>query len=486
MQHERAPTHDEGRDHRAVTAGTGRAGRTTTGSTARLWACLLLVLAALPALAQRAAGDVLLMTIEGTMGPVTAEYFRAGLREAEAVGASLVVVRLDTPGGLDTAMRDMVKDILASPLPVAVLVAPSGARAASAGTYLLYASHLAAMAPATNLGSATPVRIGGLPSLPDRADPPADGDNGSTDAEPPTGDAMERKIVNDAAAFIRGLARLRGRNAEWAEQAVRGGENLTAQEALEAGVIDLIAEDVSGLLDAADGRVVEVLGEPVVLRTAATQIVDFQPDLPTRILAVITNPTIAYVLMLIGIYGLIYELANPGAIIPGVIGTIALLTALFAFQALPVNYAGLALLAVGIGFMALEAFVPSFGALGIGGAVAFVIGSLILYQDDTGQFGVAIPVILTFTVLSAGMFIGVLAYTLKTRIRPVVSGAEELLHAVGVVEEDMQREGRVRVHSESWQARSTTPLRRGQRVRITAIDGLRLTVQPDNGVQQDD
>ena len=464
-------------------------------SAARLLASLLLLLASLPVAAQRAGGDVLLMSIEGTMGPVTAEYFRAGLREAETLGAALVVARLDTPGGLDTAMRDMVKDILAAPIPVAVLVAPSGARAASAGTYLLYASHLAAMAPATNLGSATPVRIGGLPSLPDRADPPADGDAGrdgapnddaGRDAQAADGDAMQRKIVNDAAAFIRGLATLRGRNAEWAERAVRSGDNLTAEEALERGVIDLLVDDVAGLLAAADGRVVEVLGEPVVLRTAAARIVDFEPDLATRILAVITNPTIAYVLMLVGIYGLIYELANPGAIIPGVIGAIALLTALFAFQVLPVNYAGLALLAVGIGFMALEAFVPSFGALGIGGAIAFVIGSLILYQDDAGQFGVAIPVIATFTALSAGMFIGVLAYTLKTRRRPVVSGAEELLHAVGVIEEDMQHEGRVRVHSESWLAHSATPLRRGQQVRITAIDGLRLTVKPENGGQEHD
>jgi membrane-bound serine protease (ClpP class) len=292
---------------------------------------------------------------------------------------------------------------------------------------------------------------------------------------------MQRKIVNDAAAFIRGLAKLRGRNAEWAEEAVRSGVNLTADEALERGVIDLVANDVEALIEAVDGQVVQLLGEPRILRTAGAEVETFEPDLATRILAAITDPTIAYVLMLVGIYGLIYELANPGAILPGVIGAIALLTALFAFQALPVNYAGMALIAVGIGFMAIEAFVPSFGALGIGGAVAFVIGSLILYQDDAGQFGVAIPVIATFTALSAGLFIGVLAYTLKTRLRPVVSGAEELLHAIGVIEDDMQHEGRVRVHSESWQALSATPLRRGQRVRITAIDGLRLTVEPENG-----
>lgn len=458
----------------------------------RLAAFVLLLFLACPGLADSGPADVIVMSVEGTIGPVTAEYFRAGLREAETAGASLVVVRLDTPGGLDTAMRDMVKDTLASTVPIAILVAPSGARAASAGTYLLYAAHVAAMAPATNLGSATPVRIGGLPGMPD--DDAAGGDGGDdadtepqgdANTDPPAGDAMQRKIVNDAAAFIRGLAKLRGRNVEWAEQAVRTGDNLTSDEALELGVIDLVVDDVSQLLEAADGRVVQVIGEPVVLRTAAARVTTFEPDIATRILAVITDPTIAYVLMLVGIYGLIYELANPGAIVPGVIGAIALLTALFAFQALPVNYAGLALLAVGIGFMVLEAFMPSFGALGIGGAIAFVIGSLILYQDDAGQFGVAIPVIATFTVLSAGLFIGVLAYTVKTRVRPVVSGAEELLHAVGVIEDDMQHDGRVRVHSESWQARSATPLRRGQRVRITAIDGLQLTVEPENGGQDD-
>jgi membrane-bound serine protease (ClpP class) len=434
----------------------------------------------------RAEARVLVAEIDGAIGPVSAQYFRSALREAGERDASLLVVRMDTPGGLDAAMRDIVKEILAAPLPIACLVAPGGARAASAGTYILYACHVAAMAPATNLGSATPVQIGGFPGIPDQDDSAADepaGEGAEEQAggktEPaPAGDAMERKLVNDAAAFIRGLAKLRGRDAEWAEQAVRSAENLTADEALARGVIDLVAVDVPQLLEKIDGRSVEVLGETVVLDTADAQVESFEPDWRTRFLAAITNPNIAYVLMLIGIYGLIYELANPGAIIPGVIGAVALLTALFALQALPVNYAGLALLVLGIGFMVLEAFVPSFGALGIGGAIAFVIGSVILFRDEAGQVGVAVPLIATFAILSLGLFIGIVGYAIKTRLRPVVSGREEMLAAVGVAEEDFDGRGHVRVHSETWNARAEQPVRKGQRVKVTGLDGLVLTVRP--------
>jgi membrane-bound serine protease (ClpP class) len=364
------------------------------------------------------------------------------------------------------------------------------------------------MAPATTLGSATPVQLGGFPGLPDHEDsPPASSKNPSKDTakEPdkgpgestkannnddsPTeetksneasksGSAMERKIINDAAAFIRGLAELRGRNSEWAERAVREAEDLTSGEALKLGVIDLIAVDTADLLRQIDGREVRLLGETVSLHTDPSSVITYEPDWRTEILSAITDPNIAYVLMLVGIYGLIYELANPGAMIPGVIGAIALITALFAFQALPVNYAGLALLTLGIAFMALEAFVPSFGALGIGGAVAFVIGSVILYRDEAGQIGVAVPLIATFTLLSVALFVGVIGYAVKTRKRPVVSGREEMLGATGVAEEDFELGGHVRVHSEIWNADALRPVRRGQKVRVTAIDGLRLTVEP--------
>jgi membrane-bound serine protease (ClpP class) len=443
---------------------------------------------------------VLVMEINGTIGPIAGEYFRSGLRRAQEQEVHLVVLRLDTPGGLDASMRDIVKDILAAPVPVACFVAPSGARAASAGTYILYACHVAAMAPATNLGSATPVQIGGFPGLPDQEEPPQPAKEGKDtagdaadpgapqsdespagekkdDASTPTG-SMERKIINDAAAFIRGLAKLRGRNVEWAEQAVRQAENLTADEALERGVIDLVAEGIDDLLQQIDGREVRVIGETQVLDTANAITETFEPDWRTRVLTAITDPNIAYVLLLIGVYGLIYELANPGAMVPGVIGAIALLTALFAFQALPVNYAGLAMLALGVAFMVLEAFVPSFGALGIGGAIAFVIGSVILYRDETGQIGVAIPLIATFATLSVALFVGVIGYAVKTRRRPVVSGREEMLHALGTAEEDFSGRGRVRVHSESWAATAPGPVRKGQRVKVVGIDGLELTVEP--------
>ena len=437
--------------------------------------------------------SAVLLEIDGAIGPVTVEYFRDGLRKARERDAPLVLLRIDTPGGLDAAMRDIVKEILASPLPVVGFVAPGGARAASAGTYILYACHVAAMAPATNLGSATPVQIGGLPGLPDGADQPTpepgEADGGRKPADhgqrPVSGGAMQRKIVNDAAAFLRGLAVLRGRNAEWAEQAVREAGNLTADEALQRGVIDLVAADVPRLLAQIDGRELSLPGGTTTLRTNGLEIETFAPDWRIRILSAITDPNIAYVLMLIGIYGLIYELANPGAILPGVIGAIALLTALYAFQALPVNYAGLALLALGVAFMVLEAFVPSFGALGIGGAIAFVVGSLILYRDEAGQIGVAIPLIATFVALSMALFLGVLGYALKTRRRPVVSGREEMLGATGVAEQDFADTGRVWVHSESWTATTRAPLRQGQRVRVIAIQGLRLEVEPLLGTAED-
>ena len=423
---------------------------------------------------------MVLLNISGAIGPATGDYVHRGLGQARERGATLVILHLDTPGGLDTAMRRIVQDIIASPVPVATFVAPSGARAASAGTYILLASPVAAMAPATTVGAATPVRIGGTP-LPGGQEP-ADKQPSQNDKKKPlpTKPGMDEKVLNDAVAYIRGLAQLHGRNVAWAEKAVREADAIDAREAVKLKVADLIATDVTDLLARLDGREVRVQGKAVILKTAGLNPERYDPDWRNRLLSAITDPNVAYILMLLGIYGLFFELWNPGFLLPGVIGAICLLLALYAFQLLPINYAGLGLILLGIGFMVAEAFVPSFGVLGMGGVVAFVVGSIVLMDTDVAGYTVAWPLIVSVAILSTVFFIGVAAFALRARRRRVVSGQEEMIGAVGVARDDFTDAGRVRVHSEEWQARSTTAIRRGQKVTVSAMDGLILQVKPES------
>lgn len=443
-------------------------------------ACLLSVLLlAAPAAGQRRTADalppVISLHVDGAIGPATTEYLRSGLLLAKERGAPLVVLVMDTPGGLDSSTREIIADILASDVPVATFVAPAGARAASAGTYILYASHLAAMAPGTHLGAATPVTMGG-PGTPLPGSPPDD--KSKKEAAPPA-DAMSAKVTNDAAAYLASLAGLQGRNAEWAERAVREAATLTSDQAKAQGVIELIAPDLKSLLAQADGRIVKVRGAPHRLATAGAPIVDAQPSWRVRALAVITNPNVAYLLFLIGLYGLFFEFMSPGVVAPGVIGAIALVTALFALNLLPVNYAGLILLLIGLGLMTAEAMNPSIGAFGVGGVVAFALGSLMIFRGPVPEYRLSIGVVLAAVVLSLAYFAVALRTALRARRGAHAIGPDTLIRAPGRVVAWSGGAGLVRVQGEDWQARADAPLAPGLGVRVVRREGLALHVEPD-------
>jgi len=449
------------------------------------------------------AAPVLVLEVRDAIGPASASYMIRGMAKAAEAGAPLVVIRLDTPGGLDTSMRDIIQAVLASPVPVAVYVSPEGARAASAGTYILYAAHVAAMAPATTLGAATPVAIGMPGSAPRRPqepqqpqepsqkpptgsganDPTKDGPSGAEREAPPRApaDAMTAKQVNDAAAFIRGLAQQRGRNAEWAERAVREAVSLTASEALRDKVVDLVATDVDDLLERIDGRRVKVQGRDVTLATRGAAVQTLLPDWRQRLLSVIANPGFALILMMVGIYGLIFEFSSPGFGLPGTVGAICLLLALFALQLLPVNYVGLGLILLGMALMAAELFSPSFGVLGVGGVVAFVAGGLLLFDRDVPGFGAPLYLIVGLALTSAAVVLLAGNMAMRAQRRPVLGGREGLIGARGVVLPTPAGETATwaLVHGERWKVSADQAPQPGQCVRVTAVHGLTLSVDVD-------
>jgi membrane-bound serine protease (ClpP class) len=421
------------------------------------------------------------LELRGAIGPAAADYIIRGLQDAEERSARIVVVEMDTPGGLDSSMREIIRGILASSIPVATYVTPPGARAASAGTYILYASHVAAMAPGTNLGAATPVSIGGG-DWPfgdgDAGDPKDDGSQGPGEPAAPRS-AAEAKAVNDAAAYIRSLADLRNRNADWAEAAVRRAESLSAGAAAEQDVIDFVARDLDELFARADGMTVMAAGAEVALATRGLVVERMEPDWRTRLLGTITNPNVALILMMIGIYGLIFEFMNPGAIFPGTIGAISLLLALYALAVLPIEYAGLGLIVLGLGLMAAEAFIPSFGILGIGGAIAFAIGATILIDTEVPTFAVSLPLVVALSLLSLAFMLLVLHMALRNRRIGVVTGREQMIGALADVQDWEGGEGHVSTHGERWRAVSHAVLVPGDKVRIREIHGLTLDVEPE-------
>jgi membrane-bound serine protease (ClpP class) len=436
-----------------------------------------LVVFPLPALAEGSGNLALIVSINGAIGPASASYVKDALAKASQRHAEVIILHLNTPGGLNTSMREIIADVLASPVPVIGYVAPSGAHAASAGTYILYATHIAAMAPGTNIGAATPVQLGGpkpgLPSTPNKEG--KDNKDGDHPAEPK--DAMTAKVTNDAVAFIRSLAELRGRNADWAEKAVREAATLSANAALQAKVIDLVARDPVELLSRVDGRMVEVAGGKTQhLATRGAIIEPIDPGWTSRFLAVITDPNIAFVLLMVGIYGLIFEFASPGAIAPGVVGTICLLLGLYALNFLPVNYAGFALMLVGIALLAVEAFSPTV-VIGLGGVIALVLGAIMLFRVEAPGYRLSWSVIAIVAAMFTGFVLVVLGSLRRARKGPVQVGAQAMRGLPAEVLDWNDREGHVFTHGERWQARGVEAFRPGEVVEVANIVDLTLVVR---------
>jgi membrane-bound serine protease (ClpP class) len=430
------------------------------------------------------------LTLDGSVNPAIAHFLVENIEEAAEQDYQLIIIKMNTPGGLDLAMRDIIRAILSSPVPVATYVYPPGSRAASAGTYILYASHVSAMAPATNLGAATPVSIGGMPSpdqpnQPDQSKEPTQDEAASeksndkpTQSAPSNKTAMEKKVINDAEAYLRSLAAYHGRNIDWVKNAVREGESLSSTEALEVGVIDLIAENPQQLLSMIHQKSVRLPSGQAEIDTDGMIIDEIEIDWKTQLLSIISDPNIAYILLIVGIYGLIFEGYNPGTFIPGVIGAISLLLAFYALQIMPVNYVAAGLLVLGIALLVVEAFAPSFGILGVGGIIAFILGSFLLFNEPETGMAIAMPILIFVTIVSVILLSFVLSLAIRARNRPVVTGTDEMLSEVGIVEHDFEGKGWIKIHGEIWKAKSAQALKAGQQVKVVAVNDLDLEVIP--------
>ncbi|RUW99538.1 nodulation protein NfeD [bacterium M00.F.Ca.ET.141.01.1.1] len=417
------------------------------------------------------------VAIDGAIGPASSRQLKEALDAAARRDAAVLILQLDTPGGLVTSMREMIADILASPVPVIGYVAPAGGHAASAGTYILYATHVAAMAPGTNLGAATPVEIGGLPSLPggDKSDQKGEGDQKDANGRP-AGDAMMAKVTNDAVALIRSLAELRGRNGDWGEKAVREAASLSANAALQEHVIDFVARDTTELLLLADGRTVDVAGKKVVLATKGLPVETLKPGWFIQLLSVITDPNTAVILMLVGVYGIVFEFTSPGAVAPGVIGTICLVLGLYALDLLPINYTGLALMLLGVVFLIIEAFNPTV-VLGLGGVAAFLFGAAMLLRVEGPGFALSWAIIGPAAALTLGLALLSGTYLWAARRNPPRVGGEAMRGQPAEILDWQGGEGHVLALGERWRAKADEPVAAGDSVEVTDISDLVLTVR---------